>query len=326
VPHGRPKRPRGGSFKRPSASAGAPRRIGRGRSRTQTRTKQKRKKGYVTNNASGNASSSTTRMGRRARGVTRLMKRVIGKQADYRNASAQLVSTTGKQGVFGFAFNTPADMRALKLASQGGVATDNTTNLFVYDSKQRFHLKNQSNHLVKMTLYDIRMKRMATASAWDTPIKAWTKGLTDMGAAADHYQQISQTPTFSPEFRHSYQILSTTNVNLEPGQQHEHSIYQLMNRKFETTVFDGSAFLSLPGMTTHLLVVFHGSLGHESATPGTVTFMAATLDYAFTFERKFGWVPQALPAYTLTSTLPTALIDPDHMGDSGDADVNNIAA
>lgn len=296
----------------------------RGRTRTAVRTKKK-KRGPRVVRASMNGSTSFTRLGRRRfRRFGSLAKAVAHVRALATTSSGAVTAAQSKQGATQFGLLIGSDLVAIRTAANAGVATENELKLFIHSSRCKLHLRNQSNSLCTALIYDITTKRQPFATSFDTPYEAWQKGMTDM-ALAGHEGNIHQVPNFSSEFRRFFSIAKVTKVLMEAGQQHEHTQIHGFNRLFNTTTVGAGPYQSYPGVTSWVMVVFYGSLGHESATAGNVGFTPITLDYAHFKEDKFSYIETTLPSYTFTNGLP-AVVDFDMMGENQDADVNAVTA
>lgn len=300
-------------------------RMGMGRSRTLTRTvtKRKKKRRTKTHVAGMNGSMSSTRLGRRffkSGGV--LAKQVVHKQTVATSLGNFTLSSIGKQQVLQLPILTAADLISIRTLANGGVATDNQLKLFLYESKQKIHLRNQHNALVTVLIYDISTKSVPLGSSMDSPTEAWETGLQNMGLAVNHSLNIHQTPSFSPEFRRFFKIQKVTKVLMEAGQQHEHSVYMGTNRLVDTTAVGTGGITSMPGLTSWCMIVHYGSLAHETAITTTVSYTAARLDYTVFKSTVFAFPESELPTYTLTNGLATAFIDADMMGENQDVDLD----
>jgi len=109
---------------------------------------------------------------------------------------------------------------------------------------------------------------------------------------------------------------------LEAGQQHDHTVYHRYNRVVNSIQFENAAGSALAGLTRFCMVVFHGSLGHESLTASTVTYMPVTMDYSWFQDYTYGFIEKTTRGFTATDNNPTTVVDFDFMGENGDADVN----
>lgn len=288
------------------------------------RRKQKmHQRSYKTgDNSSISATYLRSRFGKIPRAI---YTKMLGVQTRVESSSGTTSSTTGRQAVWNFINLTRPTLEALKEEVLG--VSENEAKFVIQRARHRLHIKNQSNNAGKLLLYDIEVIRMPPSSSFDTLTECWVKGLVDMGDTTSTQTIVGQTPFTSPEFRQYFRIKKVTHVPLEPGQQHEHCVTNYINRVVSSTTWaNHTGVLSIPGLTTCVMAVWHGSLGHESATPSTVTYLPMKLDFAVTQEVKFGYVVQSAPKLVVTSTHPTTLVDPDFMGENQDADVNDIAA
>lgn len=322
--------------KRPTTTAtGAPVRLGRrvrpklARSYVLTKTKTKNRPGKVTTHGD-NQSSSVSTIGKKwlSKFDKMLSRKIVSPQSSYKNDYGRVQCTQGTQGLTYFYFMTKTDMTAMETAANGGSATNNNVRLFLKTGKVAIKLRNQANTTAKVTLYDISTKRDPLSTSVENPVKAWDKGMIDLGAGLTGVAQSvpGATPFKSPEFRNGFYVNKATTVYLEPGQQHDHTVYHKYNRIIDTVRYQNNTSAIFAGLTRWVMVVFHGTLGHESATPGTVTFMPITLDYAVSYEYEYGWIEKTSPSFSLTDNFPKAVVDFDFMGESGDADVNAAIA
>lgn len=299
------------------------------RSRTRTITKTKRKRKHNRSVKAGiNGSTSFCRLGRRPRrGATARIAKTMGHRRTIADSRAgNSVCAIGKQQIMQFALTTAADLGVIRTAANAAVSTTNALKLYMFESKQKIHLRNQHNSLVTALIYDLTSKRVPFAAAVDTPQEAWERGLTDMGLAAGHSLNIHQTPQFSAEFRRHFNVQKVTKVLMEAGQQHEHSVFSGINRMVDTTELGDNAVSSMPGLTTWCMIVHYGSLAHETAAPSTVTYSPNTIDFAVFKADTWTYLESALPSYVLTNGLATTAVDLDMMGETGDADVNTVNA
>lgn len=291
-----------------------------------TRTKQKRRVFGNGKKTGENSSMSYCKMGKAwMSGYARfLYKKVQSRQVDCKHASGNASSTTGSQAVIFQSSLITSDLANLK-SNINGVATDNNIRMFIGHVKRKYILRNQTNTVAKVSIYDLVYKRNPVAASFDSPVELWQKGYTDMGVATQHLE-VGNTPFNAPEFRRYMYVKRVTVLNLEPGQQHEHTFIHRINRIVESSEFDNSLVTAIGGLTTTSMAVFHGSLGHESLTAANVSYMPITLDWATMTEVHYGFVVQNKPAYNYTNTVPKTITNFDFMGENQDADMDNIAA
>lgn len=97
--------------------------------------------------------------------------------------------------------------------------------------------------------------------------------------------------------------------------------FHRINRLVSSAEWDRLGGASVTGVTTYTLVVYHGSLIYESATPATVTYHAARIDYAISTELRYGYIPFNAMRVQAPTGFPTGIIDGDFMGENQDADI-----
>lgn len=323
-----PYRPR---WKRPPLTGlkkGARPRLGmrvRRGSRTQARM---RRRLYGTGKRIGpNSSMSFFRFGRRwmSRFVKMLYKKVQSRQVDCFHTTATASSGTGQQGIHEWSSLKGNELIRLKTTANRGVTTDNNIRLFIGHVKRRMLYRNQTNTVCKLTLYEIVYKRQASITTIDEPNESWAKGYTDFLLTNQHLE-VGNTPFNSPEFRTYFYVKKVIVVNLEPGQQHEHTVIHRINRIVDSTMWDQSQSIFQKDLTSWTMAVFHGSLGHESATPSTISYVPITLDMSCHSEIHFGFIEQNQPGYRYTAAIPKTVADFDFMGEADDVDASNITA
>jgi hypothetical protein len=297
------------------------------RSYTLTKTKTKRRTGQVSSHGD-NQSFSVNSIGKKwlTRFEQMMWRKVVSPQVKFENGSSTSSSTTGSQAVAEYRFLPKNYLTVMETAANGGFVTDAPVKFFLRSAKSVVRMRNASNSNCKITLYDIVTKRAPPSAALDSVLEAWTKGLVDYGNSATAYQTVGQTPHKSPEFNYYFSINRSTTVSLEPGQQHDHTVYHSYNRIVDSVSFQNSASTSIPGVTRTTLIVFHGTLGHESLTPANVTYMPIKLDLAYTYEYKYGWIEKTARTYGISDTNPKVIADFDFMGQSGDVDTNAVDA
>ena len=314
--------------KRPYSSANsAPprsgRRVRRRVARSYTSVKRRRWRRRVAPAKSGdNSSHSKCVTGRRWSKLNgALFKKVMGLQTKCFNASYYWSSQVGGQGAYQISGLDRTMLQAVKTTLVG--STSNNCKIFLGYYKLRVHLKNQSNVVGKLTIYDIVTKFNPFVSSCDTPTESWNKGLGDMstGAVTASCNMIGATPYVSPEFKKFFSIRKVTIVDMEPGQQHEHVRFHRVNRVINSTDFDDSPQVSIRGMTVFTLFVFHGSLMHEALDASKVTYSPMKLDYALTHECKFGSLSDTLPSYSVETAFPSTVVDGDVMGEAQDVNI-----
>lgn len=241
------------------------------------------------------------------------------------NLTDVITSPFGRQQVNSFVSVSRAQLADMATDFSGALTAGRK--IFFEYMKHRLTFKNQSNLYGKVVIYDIMSSsRQCHSSTTDTPLEAWEKGVTDLGVPTGHLIP-GQTPFKSPEFNLFFKIKKVTTVPMEPGQEHEHTVYQRINRTIDSTLFDDSTVTGVPLLTSFVMLVFYGSIVHDSTTPAVVSCGQIKLDiiqsHEFVARRA---VMLSVPSVLLVNALPLVVTDPDHMGEADDQDVNNVLA
>jgi len=289
-------------------------------------TKTKRKRPGQIRTHGDNSSASVNSIGKKylSRFDKMMYKKIVSPQTVFDNSSGNVAAPQGKQAALVYGFMSSGTLTAIKTACAGGTATAIPLKFFLKGGKFVLRLKNQSNHVCKLSMYDIVTKKNTISTALDNPLECWNKAYTDYGSGAS--TTVGFTPYRSPEFNQYFGVNRVTTVSLEPGQQHDHSVYHRYNRVVDSIQFENATGTAIAGLTRFVMIVFHGSLGHESLTASTVTYMPVTLDYAFSSDYTYGFIEKTVRGFTATDNNPTTVVDFDHMGEAGDVDVNNVTA
>lgn len=310
---------------------GAPLRLGRrvrprmAASFTNTKTRTKRRYGKVTSHGD-NQSSSVVSVGKRFMSrFDRLMNRkIVSPQVVYTNGQFATSSTTGLQKVEVVSLMDKSQLTAMETAANGGTATNVPVKFFLRRGKHVLRMRNTCNTNCKLTIYDLHTKKSTVSTALDTPSECWQKGLTDFGSSGS--DTVGFSPFRSPEFNQFFGANRVTTVSLEPGQQHDHTVYHHWNRVVDSIQFQNGVGTALAGLTRFIMIVFHGTLGHESATPANIGYMPITLDCAWSKEYSYGWVEKSTRAFATTDAHLKVITDWDFQGETGDGDVNLVQA
>lgn len=330
VPFVRRKRPR------PALIASATPRLGR-RVRPRlarkgfTATKRRQRRRFARAKKRGdNSSASSVSIGRRwLKRAFRFLAGLSGKKTLSYSSSNSTDSVAGGQAAFLVPYMTRTDIAEINKAAQG--LTGSTTvsaNLVTYlmrYCKNVLVLKNQANHVVKVQIYDLVCKQMPTGSSLDDPLEVWSKYYTDVGSSATR-TTVGNSPLRSLDFNRAFSVKRVITHDLEPGEQHTHTLYHAYNRMFRDFDMAQQSTESRPYVTGYIMVVFYGSLGHESTDPTKVQYMGARIDYALRKEIVFQHMVQTQPSYEYTSTLPAAITNFDFMGEQQDIDIDPTSA
>lgn len=323
------KRPRRDPPRRPAPVRMGARvgpRLKSGRSYTRTATKRRRKMPKIYSHGDNSSFSYNTIVGRsNLRSLRAIAKRVVNPQTVRANGASNWSVGYGVQSVNILGFMSKSQLVAIKTAANGGVATDNNLKLFLKSGLMRVNFRNTANTNMRCTIYDCVTRRTPPSSALDAPSEVWAKGMTDFSVTGT-YSTVGMTPFKSPEFREYFRVNKATTVSLEPGQEHQHTVYHKWNKIVNSTHFDNAPGEAVAGLTRYFMLVWHGTLGHEALDEGTVTTSSGKLDYMFTSQYSYGFIQEVLPSFTNTNTLDTTITTFQFMGESGDADTAIVAA
>jgi len=315
--------------KRKFPGTGATPRLGRrvrpklARSYVLTKTQKKRRSGRVISHGD-NQSASVTRIGKpyMSRFDKNIYRKVISPQSIFGNFSSQVSSSTGQQNLFQIPMMDLSMLTSIETATAGG-ATVVPTKFFLKQAKMVLRFRNQTNTVARCSIYDLYAKKSSPATTIATPLSAWSKGLADYGLASDAYKTIGFTPFRSPEFNQYFGVKRVTSVFLEAGQQHDHTVYYNYNRIVDSIQFQNQVGSLVAGLTRHIMVVYHGTLMHQTDAP-SVSYASIGMDFSYHWEYSYGFLEKTTRTFGGTNTIPTAIADPDMMGEGGDADVNVI--
>lgn len=316
----RPRRPARGSV----GVSGAPRRDTRprnARSFTRTQTKRKRQFGKPVMR-SENSSISSTRFGRRARVSALIYKKFVGRRIDRSSTSRSIASAQGSQVSTSFEWGSYGDLYNIRQALSGSPGAGvPPVKFFVGYLKMKFLIKNQSNIMSRLVLYDCAIRSQPYSSSTDGPKDCWMKGMSDFGLTNDPDVPYT-TPLRSPEFRKFWRVVRATTINMEPGQQHEHTIYRKFNWLGQSDRIDlgaGQALMMTP-FGTALLAVQCGGLVSGLRAGGTqgVTVGVSQFDYLTQYEITSALLPGTVPSYVSSAVYVNDVVAPRFMGEAGD--------
>nr|QXN75690.1 MAG: capsid protein [Virus sp.] len=247
-----------------------------------------------------NTSMSACYLGKRTRGMRSMLSATGtgGVKKLYANAVGMHDSTTGVQTNFTVGTLSRVDLNAIKTNLDADLPTEfkygtNDMKIFFGEVTSRLHLKNQTNHVACVVLYDIIPKRTSDNTTIDTPVEAWTTGLLQQGLAS-YSTYPGNSPYESKEFQKRFSVVKSTRLYMEPGEQHEHVFVRRLNRVVSSTLFDSSsanAGETIFGLTGYTMVVVYGSIGHfDTDVPTTVSYMPVRLDWIHHLTTQYQFV------------------------------------
>lgn len=247
-----------------------------------------------------NTSMSACYLGKRKRGMRSMLSATGtgGVKKLYANAVGMHDSTTGVQTNFTVGTLSRADLNGIKTNLDADLPTEfkygtNDMKIFFGEVTSRLHLKNQTNHVACVVLYDLIPKRTSDNQVIDTPVEAWTVGLTQQGMSS-YSTYPGNSPYESKEFTKRFIVAKSTRLYMEPGEQHEHVFVRRINRVFSSVLWDQTASQageSVYGLTGYTMVVVYGSIGHfDTDVPATVSYMPVRLDWIHHLTTQYQFV------------------------------------
>jgi len=283
-----------------------------------------------------NSSLSACYLGKSSRGMRYLQSKAGGIKRTYQNNVGQLNTGTGTQSVISYISLPRLELIACKTALNADLPAEfktgnNNMKIIFREVRQKMHIKNQTNHVATVTLYNIIPKAAVLTALIDSPEEAWVKGCTDQGMSG--YSQLpGRGPYESKEFTKHFSVVKTTKLFLEPGEQHEHNFVRKINRVFDSTLWDDANLNigeTIKGLTAFTMLVAYGSLGHSSTDVGTtVSYMPVRLDIVNHLEYAYQFYELGKKTTVLTSNnlLGVAPADWDFIADAGDIEGNLVPA
>lgn len=291
--------------------------------RASVATRRKRRPAGRATKTGENSSMSYTKFGTKwRRNLRTLYKSVQGCQIRTDRGASSSVAAIGLQGTIEHFDCGRGDLEALSTVVNGGTATENNVKLFIGHVKRKSIYRNASNNVTKLTLYDLTLKRDPFGTAVDSPVECWNKGMLDFpGGSANLSTRIGTTPLTSPEFKRTFRVRRVTVINLEPGQQHEHTVVYRMNRVVPAVEFQNTSVFYFRNLSAFTLAVFNGGLVHDPVLQDStaVNFGKAVIDHAFMREIHWGYMTQSAPNWVdAGGVFGTITGAGAFMGESGD--------
>lgn len=285
-----------------------------------------------------NTSMSSAYLGGRKSGMRSMLSNSGngGIKKLYGNSVGQFNSTTGIQEQFTVGTLNRTDLNSVKTILDADLPTEmkagnNDLKIYFGETVSRLHMKNQTNHVACVVLYDIVPKRTSDNSSLDSPVEAWIVGTNQQGFA-DYRLYPGNSPYESKEFTKRFSVVKTTRLYMEPGEQHEHVFVRRINKVFSSTLWDStaaSAGEAIIGLTGFTMVVAYGSIGHASTdAPNTVSYMPVRIDYIHHLTSQFQYVGTTLKK-TQISTNNISTVAPaawSFLAESADIDAPLQAA
>lgn len=301
--------------KRPYPSTGlssAPPRLGRrvrpryAQSFTRTLTKTKRKR-----RAGGQgffAHSYCNFGGRRRSRAARSLRNSLTRRYDYTNSSNYQTCSSGLQSSQIWASHfTLADLQRIQALCESTGAAQAKLKFFVEKVVGSMHIKNQSNGIVYLTLYNVMCKATGTSASYDDPVEAYKQGLVDLGSTgADTV--VGNSPYTSPAFLKHWRIVKKIRIALMPGDVHVHRYKFTPNRMLDAQFFQYNSFQSISYLTHHVMCVMHGEPSNTAGADNTVTTANGKIDVVVTEQTTFSYVSGQLHQVNVSNNLAAPAI------------------
>lgn len=239
------------------------------------------------------------------------------------NTSGRITYPSGKQitvSVSGWGSGDMTTIMAQAAALSNPVGGSLIKNYRVYCKSltSKIFLSNQTNDIMKLTLYDCYVKRDTPNANYFTPDGAWFQGLTDQTPSAVGtsigYQMLGAQPFTSAAFCDLYTVSKITNVVLHTGGHHVHTTNSYPKKNFENEFILANGASTFTGFTHFTMIVAHGFPINDNATT-TVTTASGALDYVATRSYTFQVVQQNNSQYIQNNTLSLAPAQQDVMND-----------
>lgn len=286
-----------------------------------------------------NTSMSACYVGKRTRGMRSMFSAtgVGGMKKQYANAVGTLNGTTGTQSVNNWSSLTRTELITMKTSLEGDLPAEfkpgtNDMKMFIGSITQRLHLKNQTNHVACVVLYDIITRRSSNNTNNDTPGEAWALGTTDQGLSS-YITYPGNSPFESVDFNKYFKVVKSVRLYLEPGEQHEHVFVRRINRTYNSTLFDraaGTAGECIAGLTGWIMAAYYGSIGHSSTdAASTVSYMPVRIDHIHHQIYNFqcaGVLQKRTVLGGANNITTTAPANWDYMADAGDIEGDLIVS
>lgn len=288
-----------------------------------------------------NTSMSACYLGGRKRGMRSVLSSSGngGVKKLYGNTVGQFNGSTGTQGQLTVGTLNRLDLQAIKTNLDADLPTEmkagtNDMRIYFGECVSRLHMKNQTNHVACVVLYDIVPKRTSDTSSLDTPNEAWVAGVTQQGMA-DYVNYPGNSPFESKEFTKRFKVVKTTRLYLEPGEQHEHVFVRRIHQVYNSCYFDSMSTGpgdTVAGLSAFTMAVIYGSIGHSSTDVSTtVSYMPVRIDWIHHVTAQYQYVGTALKktaigVNNISTVAPVAPLVWNHLAASDDVESSLIHA
>lgn len=213
------------------------------------------------------------------------------------NGTGRSTAPVGKQSITDIGIGSRTDWVSIR-TSLG--FTDKAQDIYVDSLYSKITFANRNNEVVNMTLYDVRPRR----STPKRPYLSMSEGYTDLSLDEN---VLGSTPFQSKQFCQEWKVERMRKVQLAPGMQHEHTIYNRVNKHIKEAYWANSSQENDPyfGFSS-VLVIFSGSVQNDSTTDTQISTGLVDIDVMYQHQYKFYVVnPRIVTSYQ-ANNLPTA--------------------
>ena len=227
-----------------------------------------------------NSSASNTYLGRAfLPGAFRAVAAMSGKKVISATGTTPVSSLSQEQGIGLFPYLNLVDLNDIRVEANGGVDTTATVSYVLRQVKSVVAFKNQSNVPCKVKIFDLVCKRDTVGTTRDNPLEAWTAGLSDIASLMTP-KSPGAIPFRSAEFNRYWACRRMITHDLEPGEQHTHTVYHRFNRVIKDVDIGQRSPQTVAYYSGFTMIVVLGSLGHDTTTATKIGFMPILLDCA----------------------------------------------
>lgn len=239
------------------------------------------------------------------------LKQLLGDQTMVANEATRLTYAVNQQAttVLPAVYNS-SDVGNI-LAQAATIVTSSGTNTNYKCLLESFNAKlmitNQTNDVVRLTLYDIVPRRDITNASYCPPNNAWVTGDAAAAGGTSAYQYVGSTPFQTPAFTRLYKVQKVTTLDLHTGGHHIHRTVgkpMLTFDKQTITEITAGSNTAIRNLTAYTMVVIHGYPVNDGTTKTNVGLANGAVDMVLVKQYKFKVMESSVASISqLTSNL-----------------------